>query len=111
MLTSKHMLNKSIKASSHEGFKTKWVENVKDEEGNESKKELENYRCKMSHIEGVESHANRDLINHSIDHKAGDGIVAIVNSCDGVVHPITRHCDRTILTQSIGVLTSNAIIK
>ena len=63
----------------------------------------------MSHIDQVESCANRDLINHNIDCKVGNGIVAIVNSCDGAVHPVTRHCNRTILTQSIGILTSNTI--
>ena len=35
--------------------------------------------------------------------------MAIVNSCDGAVHTVTRTCDRTILTQSIGIITSNAI--
>ena len=57
----------------------------------------------------MESHANCDLINHNIDYKAGNGIVVIVNSCDGTVHPVTRCCDRTMLTHSIGILTSNAI--
>ena len=60
----------------------------------------------MSHVEGVESRANRDLTNQNIDCKVVNGVVTIVSSCDGVVHPLTRHCDRTMLTWSIGVLKS-----
>ena len=33
----------------------------------------------------------------------------IVNSCDGTVHPVTRFCNRTILTQSISIITSTTI--
>ena len=47
-LTSKCMLNKSIEASSHKGFKIKWIENKKDKEGNETKEELENVGHKIS---------------------------------------------------------------
>ena len=32
-----------------------------------------------------------------------------MNSCDGAVHPITRFCDRVTLTQSISIITPNAI--
>ena len=63
----------------------------------------------MSYIGGVKSYTNIDLINHKIDYKLGNGIVSILNSCDEEVHPVTRHCDRTMLTQSIGILTSNTI--
>ena len=92
------MLSKSIETSLHEGFKIKWIKNNKGKEGNEWKEELENYGCKINHIEGVESCENRDLINHNIDHKVGNGIVAIVNSWHGKVHPVSRHCDRATLT-------------
>ena len=30
-----------------------------------------------------------------------------MSSCDGAAHLVTRHCYRTMLTQSIGILTSN----
>ena len=53
ILSSKCMLNKSIETSLCEGFKIKWIENRKDEEDNEHKRELENYGCKMIHIGGM----------------------------------------------------------
>ena len=109
VLTSKCMLNKSIEASLYDVFKIKWIENKKDKEGNKSKEELKKIGCEMSHIDQVESCANRDLINHNIDHRVSNGIMEIFNSCDGEVHPVTRCCNRTILTQSIVILISNAI--
>ena len=81
------------------GIQDKIDTNKKDKEGKESKEELEKFGCKISFIEGVESHASRNLINHNIDCKVGNRIVAIVNSCNVVVHAVTRHCGRTTSAQ------------
>ena len=47
------MLKRSIEASSCKRFKIKWIDNKKDKEGDESKKELENVGCKIIFIDGV----------------------------------------------------------
>ena len=57
----------------------------------------------------MESYANRDLVNHNMNHKLDNGTIAIVNSCDGAVHPVTRCCDRSMMTQSISIVTSTTI--
>ena len=46
-------------------------------------------------------------MNHNIDCKSDDKPTATVNSADGAVHPFSGHCDRTTLTQSISLMTSN----
>ena len=49
-MSSKCMLYKNRKKQLHEGFKIKWLETKKDNNGNECTEELENYGCKMSYI-------------------------------------------------------------
>ena len=54
-MSSKHMLYRNRKMQLYEGFKIKWLEMKKDNNGNECKEELENYGCKTSCIDGVQS--------------------------------------------------------
>ena len=77
--------------SLYEGFKIKWAEKRKNSDRNEHEEELENYGCKMSNVEGAQSFFNRDLVNHNMNYKLDDGMIAIVNSYDGAVHPVARH--------------------
>ena len=37
------------------------------------------------------------------------GLIVIAKIYDGAVHPVARHCGRTILTQSISIATTNAM--
>ena len=48
-----------------------------------------------------------DLISYNIDYKLDNGIIVIVNSCDGVVHLVITYYNRIILTQSNFIITSN----
>ena len=109
IISCKHMISKSVDASLNERFKIKWIKKKKDNDGNEHEEGLENYRHKISSIEGVESCANRNLVNHDMNCKLDNGIAVIVNSCNLVVHPVARYCNRTILTQLISIVTSNVI--
>ena len=109
MMSSKHILNKNRSKQSYVGFNIKWEETKKDNNGKECTEEIENYGCKISYIEGIKSFVDRDLTNHDIDYKSDNRPIVIVNSADGAVHPVTRYCDRTTLTQSISLMTSNTI--
>ena len=109
MMSSKHMLNKNRSRQSCVGFNIKWEKTKKDNNGKKHTKEVENYGCEISHIEGIKSFADRDLTNHNIDYKSDNRLLVIANSADGAVHPVTRYCNRAILTQSISLLTSTTM--
>ena len=53
----------------------------------------------------------RDREKRDGNHDSDDDIVVIVKSCDGAVHPVTRCCNRTILTQSMSLLSKDSIKK
>ena len=55
----------------------------------------------------MQSFVNRDFVNHIMSYESDDGLIVIVSSCYGVVRPVARHCDRTILTQFISIVTTN----
>ena len=76
----------------HEGFKITWEKLNIDDDGVEHNEEVENGSCKINHIRALESHALRDRAQHNNDFKANKTIIAIVNSCDGAAHPVTRNC-------------------
>jgi len=52
----------------------------------------------MSYIEGIQSFVDHDLVNYKIDYKLDDKTIVIVNSYDSAIHPVTRFCNRAILT-------------
>ena len=109
MMSSKRALNKNRSRQSCIGFDIKWEETKKDNNRKECAEEAENYGCKISCAEGIKSFADRDLTNCNVDCKSENRLLAIVNSADGAAHPVTRHCDRAILTQSISLLTSTTM--
>ena len=106
-LKSRHALNQN--ETTCEGFTIKWKDTELINNGRTISVYSENYGCKISYINGIQSFAKRDFDSYNVKHDNDDEHVVIVNSCDGVVHPVTRHCDRTMLTQSISILSEHII--
>ena len=100
-MQSKHKLEKKINDATCEGFKITWKKRNINDNGVECTKEMENWGHEINDIWALESHALRDRAQRSIDYKVNNNVGAIFNSCDGAAHPVTRHCERTVLVQSI----------
>ena len=80
----------------------------KDKDGLDYIVEEENYGARMDLISAFRSCVKRDEDKHGISYSLSD-TSCIVNSCDGAVLHVTKHCDHTILTQTIRLLTSTTI--
>ena len=90
------------------GFKIKLMENKKYSNDNDYKKEKENYCARMDFLDAIKNYIQRDKDKHQILYSLNDA-VCIVNSCDGVAHPVTKCCGRTMLTHATILLTPLAI--
>ena len=65
----------------------------------------------MNLCDTIRSYTNRDKIKNDIDYSNSNESIGIINSCDRAVHSMTRYCDRTILTQTISLITKTSIGK
>ena len=85
------------------------MENKKDENDAPFEEEVENYGARMDFADAIKTRIERNKIEYNITHN-GDNAMRIVNSCDGAAYPVIKHCDRTILTQSLCLLTLTSVI-
>ena len=108
-LLPRSQLRKSNTRSSFIGFKVKWMEKKTNQNGSTYEEEEENFGARLDFIDSIKSYVDRDRSKFGIMYNNNDEIVCIVNSCDGAIHPVTKFCDRTILTQSIGILTPTSV--
>ena len=95
--------------ATRDGLTIRWNRTETDEFGNAKCVAFENYGSKISCIEGIKSFVKRDFDSYEIKHDNDDEHMTIVSSCDGVVSPVARHCDRTTLTQFMSILSSHNI--
>ena len=61
----------------YHSFRVKWMETMKCREGNEHKKELENFGARMSYHESLQSHAQLEIIKHGIYHSDTNEAIAM----------------------------------
>ena len=65
----------------------------------------------MSFHDALTSHVKRDVAKNRILHGYSNEATTIVNSFDGEIHNLTKHCEHEILTQSIGVMRKSSVIE
>ena len=75
----------------------------KDKNGNDYEQEEKNFGTIMDFVAGIKSCISRDESSYGISHGNNEEIVCIVNSFDRAIHPVTKFCDGTILTQTIAM--------
>ena len=63
----------------------------------------------MNFFDALKSHMQRDKVKHGVDCSNNNETSAMINSYDSALRPVTRHYDRTILTQTIRMVTRTLI--
>ena len=102
-------LENSTKSSSFIGFKVKWMQKKTNVDDSTYEEEEENFGHRMDFVDSMKSCVDRNRSKFGIMYNGNEEIACVVNSCDGAIHPVTKFCDRTILTQSIGTLTPTLV--
>ena len=108
-LMERKLLYKSSNDFNFCSFKIKWMQKKRDRNGETCEEKEENYSGRITFIDDIKSYVNHDESKYGITCNNNDEIVCIINSYDRTVHPVTKYCDRTILTQSISILTPPSI--